>query len=383
MKEARHAAILRQLRLRGTVSTEDLARDLRVSVVSVRRDLRELEQEGRLRRVHGGAVVPKPAARDEGALDAAALGLHSASARPDGPLAVIGLVVPTSAYYFSQIIQGAGRAANAAGVRLILAVSDYGAQKEIELVRHLTAVGVDAIVFTPAYHDLSTPAVRSLLAAPPVPIVVLERVPQQGVDAPRFDGVRTDHEFGAETAVRHLYDTGRRRIALLGLPNATAPQLQRGYARAVAGLGLDPLVVDVGSGPHGFHEWAADVDVLVERYLSEADRLEVDGVVINPDMHAVAFARALVARGTRIPEDVAVVSYDDEVAHLCEIPLTAVAPPRADLGATAISLCLQRLRADAEGREPATSHTVLLPELVPRASTLGEDHPDVRMHILK
>lgn len=381
MKEARHAAILRQLRLRGTVNTEQLSRDLRVSVVSVRRDLRELEEQGRLRRVHGGATVPKSLVREETVLDAAALGLHAASSRPDGPLAVIGMVVPTNTYYFSQVIQGASRAASIAGARLVLAVSDYGAQKEIELVRHLAAVGVDALVFTPAYHDLSTPAVRSVLADPPVPLVVLERVPEQGVDAPRFDCVRTDHTFGAEAAVRHLHDAGKRRIALFGLPNATAPQLQRGYARAADTLGLDAVAAEISAGPHGFHEWAADVDLLVERYLAEADRLGVDGVIINPDMHAVAFVRALVARGTRIPDDIAVVSYDDEIAHMCEIPVTAIAPPRFDLGATAISLCLQRLRADAEGREPAASHTVLLPELNVRASTIPESADPVRLAV--
>jgi len=365
MKASRHSEILRQLRLRGTVDSEALARRLHVSAVSVRRDLRELELAGSLRRVHGGATVPRHTAQSESALDIAALGLHTASVRPDAPLAVVGVVVPTTGRYFSGVIEGAKQAAHAAGVRLLLAASDYDARREIELIRRFVTLGADAIVLTPSSDDLSIPALRATLDASPVPMVVLERAPDSRIPAPRFDAVRTDHAFGAETAVRHLYDAGKRRIALLGLANAAAHELHRGYSRAITALGTEPVVLEVGADRND-----TDLEQVIARCLLELDRRRVNGVVINLDIHADAFADALAARGTRIPEDLGIVAYDD-TDHEREVPLTAVVPPRSDLGATAIALCLQRLRAQTEKRHRATSHTVLLPELVVRRSTLA------------
>ena len=362
-KDARHAVILRQLRLRGTVTTDQLADELGVSVISIRRDLRDLEQQGQLRRVHGGATVPRRIVREESPLETAALGLNPASSRPDAPLAVIGMIVPGSEYYFSEVIKGAAHAAKVAGIRLVLGVTHYSAEKEIGMVRHLAELGAEAIIFTPANHDLSVPAVHALLSDPPAPIILTERRIGHAADAPRLDSVRTDHALGAEMAVRHLHGLGKRRIALMAFPNATAPRLLEGYRQATADLGLEPVGVDLKLTEKQTAEWADDPDRFAGDYLDLAEAQGVDGLLVNPDMHAVSLARLLVQRGRSVPDDVALVAYDDEIAALCEVPMSAISPAKFDLGANAVSLALQRIRAIAEGRELANTHATLVPRL--------------------
>ncbi|MBD3942077.1 DeoR/GlpR family transcriptional regulator [Microbacterium sp. NEAU-LLC] len=362
-KDARHAVILRQLRLRGTVTTDQLADELGVSVISIRRDLRDLEQQGQLRRVHGGATVPRRIVREESPLETAAIGLNPASSRPDAPLAVIGLIVPGSEYYFGDIIKGAAHAAKIAGIRLILGVTHYSTEKELGMVRHLAELGAEAIIFTPSNHDLTVPAVHALLTDPPAPIVLMERRNARTADAPALDSVRTDHALGAELAVRHLHSMGKRRIALMAFPNATAPHLQEGYAAAIADLGLEPVEVDLQLSEKQVGEWAADPDRFAGAYLDLAEEQGVDGLLVNPDMHAVSLARLLVSRGREVPGDVALVAYDDVIAELCEVPMSAVAPAKFDLGANAVGLALQRIKALAEGRALATVHSTLVPKL--------------------
>ncbi|MBD3941773.1 substrate-binding domain-containing protein [Microbacterium sp. NEAU-LLC] len=92
------------------------------------------------------------------------------------------------------------------------------------------------------------------------------------------------------------------------------------------------------------------------------------GAYQGPD--ALARVEIAVERGLRVPDDLAIVAYDDEIAALAHIPLTAVAPPKTELGETAVRKCLERLRrpaGDARGLARAT----LLPTLVERSSTRG------------
>jgi DNA-binding LacI/PurR family transcriptional regulator len=72
-------------------------------------------------------------------------------------------------------------------------------------------------------------------------------------------------------------------------------------------------------------------------------------------------------RGLRIPDDLAVIAYNDETAAMAVVPLTAVCPPKLMLGESACELLLRKIGA-APGRRAATQHLSLLPELRIRSS---------------
>jgi DNA-binding LacI/PurR family transcriptional regulator len=90
----------------------------------------------------------------------------------------------------------------------------------------------------------------------------------------------------------------------------------------------------------------------------------LDAALVHTDEDALRLLQALHQRGLRVPDDLALVAYDDEVAALADVPLTAVAPPKRELGEAAVSVLLDRVRS---GRG-IHRHLDLLPSLRVRVS---------------
>jgi DNA-binding LacI/PurR family transcriptional regulator len=195
------------------------------------------------------------------------------------------------------------------------------------------------------------------------PIVLLgERLSNVGVDHVAIDSVAA-----AASAVRHLVETGRRTIALVGSarrPLGTVAQRQRGYTAAVRAAGLErdrSLFADVVL----FHrEDGYDATrALLER------RPDVDGLFCMNDLLAFGALQALRETGRSVPGDVAVVGFDDvDECRYSVPPLTSVRPDRAAIAEQAVDLLVRRIAKTA----PRTPQELLPPyELVVRASTVG------------
>ncbi|MGI6877202.1 substrate-binding domain-containing protein [Microbacterium sp. gxy059] len=88
--------------------------------------------------------------------------------------------------------------------------------------------------------------------------------------------------------------------------------------------------------------------------------------IVLPDGLAISLLSVIERRGLRVPEDFAIVAYDDEIASLASVPLTAIAPPKAAVGRRALETCFMRL----ESRDASPSHRIALaPSLTLREST--------------
>ncbi|RAG81315.1 hypothetical protein DN069_33535 [Streptacidiphilus pinicola] len=352
--EDRHEQILQLVRERGTVRVADLAGTLGVSAVTARRDVELLSEAGLLHRAHGSV------SRSERATPAVRVG----GRRGTGDHLVLGLLVPAAAYYYAEVIKGAKTAAAAAGVRLILGISDYRAEQEEAQIASMVAAGANGLLLTPTWEEASpSPAEEAALLDLGVPTVLLERRAPAGSPLAGLDRVCTDHVHGASVAVRHLFDTGRRRISLLVRPGTpTAAFVEAGYRVGMDAVGLKPPAFPVGKS----------FDKALTHLADAASQGAVDAVLVHPDTDALILLQQLRARGLRVPEDVALVAYDDETAGLADIPLTAVAPPKLALGETAVGLLLERLSQDADTDAPRR-HLDLLPRLRVRASTATSD----------
>lgn len=354
----RHDAILRELELRGSLAVTPFAAKLGASTMTVRRDLAELEQQGLLVRVHGGAVSRAVAAQRERRGD-------------DGPavrrpVATIGMITPSASYYYPEVIRGARDAARELNCRIVLGTTNYSEREELRQAQRLIAGGVDALMITPSRVRIEGTELHELLVEAPVPVVVVERAVDERTGG-RLECVRSDHAYGAELAVRHLAELGHERIALAARTSPTTPWLIDGYERAMARLGQfgDALLRRELPSPDAGDD--ASVEVL-GGFLDDCLGAGVTAALILSDVDAVAFADLAAERGVRVPEDFAVVAYDDEVAALARVPLSAVAPPKHDLGYAALRLCLDRIKqADTSGR--AVTRTAMLPELIEREST--------------
>lgn len=346
----RRAAILQQARLRGAVRVTDLAEQLGVSTVTVRRDVTALVDEGRLVRVYGGATLPES-------------GVDGATSRRPVVRATIGLVVPSATYYYPAVIRGAEAAAVANGVRIVLAISHYHPAEERDQVARLVKAGVNGLLLSTSEPPDQDAGVAQWIGTIPVPTVLVERV---GGQVAPLECVRTDHAAGARLAVEHLAQAGHRRVAMAAREGSpTTPWLIEGYRAGTARLelsdgGLEPtLLPRFDNDPR---RRARSLNDLLDRCVAGG----VTGLLVHVDEDAMALSQAARERGLDVPGDLALVAYDDEVAALADVPLTAVAPPKVEVGRIAVELLMRRLSA---GPDAVAQQVSLVPRLVVRAST--------------
>jgi DNA-binding LacI/PurR family transcriptional regulator len=340
LAEERHGAILRELSRKGSVKVADLAAGLGVSAVTIRHDVRELAGRGLLVRVHGGAVSVSDAPPRERAREGeepAAGEQDKERARPE-PY-VLGMLVPQTAYYFPAVIRGAQEAARELGVRITLAVSRYDLKEDRRQVAQLRASGVDGLLLTPSDNPTLSPATEQWVNQLDMPVVLVER--QAGWSIPKAEQVATDHAYGAYLATCHLARLGHQQVALFACESRTTPWIRQGHEVAQRSLGLreGPVRMFPRAAPGEQTAMDEHVDDLLGVFRDEGVR----AALVHNDMDALSLVRQLRNRGVSIPRDLAIVTYDDEVAALADIPLTAVSPPKEEVGAAAVRMLVDRL----------------------------------------
>lgn len=175
-----------------------------------------------------------------------------------------------------------------------------------------------------------------------------------------FNFVDADNAGGTATAVRHLYETGRRRIAMVnGIPEMrSATDRLRGFKRGLKAVGLDVDEDLVAVSDYT----AAGGAAATEQLLRRGHRF--DAVVAASDLVASGVIRALRANDVQVPDDVAVVGFGDEGNVVCDPPLTTIAQPTFEMGRQ-----LARLTVAAIEGKPRRSPIVMPTRLVVRETT--------------
>lgn len=362
--DQRHERVLELVRERGSLRVAELAEELGMSAVTLRRDVEALAAQGLVERLHGAVVWPTGRSRPAPTVAPPAEGL------------VVGMVVPTTEYYYADVVRGARQTVEAAGARLTIGLSRYLPDEDAAQARRLLSTGADGLLLTPSWERGCPERGEGLWAVEQeVPVVLVERSAPLGHPAAGLDRVRSDHAHGAAEAVAHLAGLGHRAIALAVQDSPTAPRLRVGYRAAVEALGLTPVSaapLDDASSRSEAKRFERTLEYLCEAVASG----NVTAAIVHSDADAIVLIPRLQARGVRVPEDLAVIAYDDEVAGLADLPLTAVAPDKHAVGAAAARLLLDRLGAAAPGaraREAARGpgarrHLDILPTLRIRVS---------------
>ncbi|WP_431074509.1 LacI family DNA-binding transcriptional regulator [Microbacterium phyllosphaerae] len=170
--------------------------------------------------------------------------------------------------------------------------------------------------------------------------------------------VDVDNVAGARTATAHLIETGRTRIATISGPLTMVSSVDRvqGFRGALADAGLSPFAEEAG-------DYSESSGADAARRILAAGR--PDAIFVASDLMARGALTALRAAGIRVPEDVALVGFDDSSVALSTDPqLTTMRQPMYAQGEAMAGVLLSRLA----GRDP--EHTTILPtELVVRASS--------------
>ncbi|WP_336204446.1 substrate-binding domain-containing protein [Nonomuraea sp. LPB2021202275-12-8] len=368
LPDERRAQVVELLRRRGVVRVNDLATELDVSAITVRRDIALLASQGLIRRVRGGAVLHGGALADTLAVKDPETPAPQAAPVPDGggQQLTIGVVVPSLDYYWPDVIRGVRQAAAASGARIVLRGATYQAADERRQLSWLVeSVGVDGLLVAPTTTGDDGEALVRWLQHTDVPVVLIERTATVGPYQEAMESVVSDHALGAAMAVRHLAALGHRRVGVITtLQSPTAPHIRRGWRQACEELGL-PLngALDVTTVDQRDPEWSAVVDDVLDRSLASG----TTALLVHSDPEAISLVERCQERGIRVPGDLTVVTYDDEVAELCDPPLTAVRPPKSAIGHAAFALLAARL-ADPDPQRPA-HRVVVEPRLIVRSSS--------------
>ncbi len=338
---------------RGSITLRDIARHTGLSIMTVSRvvrgrpDVSAASRRKVLAAVRRLGYIPNPAAQL----------LVSRSAPGPQDQRIVGTIfsreVVTAHSYFAGIIQGIADEARHSDCHLLLGYGLGDPMHPSETPRMIRDMMTRWLILV---GKVSPRLVRQLHGNGFSLVLVDMRPPIRGLDAIVCDDVQAAYE-----ATRHLIRLGHRRVGLIRGPaqHAFSQALTSGYRRALLEAGLpvrEGLIQEAPLRPEGGYEAA-------QALLKDAHR--PTAIFTNDDM-AIGALRAIYAHGLRVPEDVALVGYDDiEYAAHTTPPLTTVAIPKEEMGRLAVRRAIAQME---QGERHVFSTTVISHQLLIRSS---------------
>ncbi|WP_281412799.1 LacI family DNA-binding transcriptional regulator [Rhizobium sp. P38BS-XIX] len=279
--------------------------------------------------------------------NALARGLKSDKSR------IVGVLVPDiSNPFFPEIIRGIESVAMQNGYNLLLCNVDESAKREIDLMQILESQRVDGIVWCSARLP-EQPLIKALQAYKAAVLV------NRSV-APAIAGsIMIDYRTGAADAARHLWQTDRRRIAILAGPTTSRGAAERleGVKTAFEALGAEPVAV-VHCNPDVAGGAAASKGILT----SSPD---IDGIICYNDLNAVGALQTCEELGLSVPHDVSIIGFDGiSLGELVRPKLSTLHVDKYSIGQLSMRMLLDRI----DGK--FIQHSIVIrPELTLRGST--------------
>lgn len=273
----------------------------------------------------------------------------------------IGLVVPDAGNpFFADVARGAEARADDAMLAVLLGNSDEDPAREDDYLALFREQRVNGVLITPASDDIDK--LVSMQAAG-VPVVLVDHE----VAGSTFCSVSVDDVEGGFLAAQHLLEIGRRRLAFVGGPGSIAQVAHRleGAQRAVdavAGATLEVVRMPALTVLHG--------RAAGEEIAGRTESARPDAIFAANDLLAVGLLQALaMSRALRVPEDIALIGYDDiDFAAAAVVPLSSIRQPARLIGRTAVELLLRSI-SDPDGDYERSVR--FRPELIVRQSTAG------------
>lgn len=267
--------------------------------------------------------------------------------------------------YFAELAQTVAKQAATRGYRLLLEQTGDSIEAERSMLLGRESGLIDGLIFQPSKLETAELAQYTLQA----PMVLIgENAAPDSVDNVMIDNIRA-----ARRATSQLLALGRRRIAFVGHEAAgiseTSRQRLQGMhlALAEAGLPVQPEL-EIPTAAIG----AAEAEEAVGAALDAG--MDVDGIFCRDDLSALGTLRALRVRGLRVPEDIAVVGWDDVAwARFIHPTLTTVRPNIDRLAQMALDLLEERIAGEAgPGRHLIVEHSLIVRESAPAPAESGD-----------
>lgn len=260
--------------------------------------------------------------------------------------------------FWTTVARGVEDKAVENGFSVILCNTDEDPEKEKSYIEVLLKKRVDGVVIAPVS---SKGTILHTLAQHGIPFVIIDRQ-VEGIDA---DLVIGDSVGGAYELTRHLIELGHRRIAIIAGPEhvSTAEDRLRGYLQALeeSGIPVDEALIKRG-------KFDQEAGYELTKRLLELEE-QPTALFAGNNFIAIGALLALQEEGVQVPDDMALVTFD-EIPQLSAVYpfLTVAAQPAYEMGAIATELLLERLAGERKG----SREVVLEVELILRRSSGAE-----------
>jgi len=257
--------------------------------------------------------------------------------------------------FFAAVAKGVEDAAHKRNYSIILCNTDEEYEKEEEALQVLIEKRVDGLLITPVqkeYKDILR------IKEQKIPLVLVGR----HFDTIKTNSVVSDDVLGGFLATEYLVKKGHRRILYISGPLhiSSASERLKGYKEALKKykISFEEKLV------RGYTAKMDEAYTLMGKLLKE--KLNFTAIFTFSDFLAFGIMRALREEKLKIPDDVAVVGYDDiEFASILEIPLTTIHMPKYRLGMEGTNTLIDEIEKKNSGKP---QKLVIKPELIPRNS---------------
>jgi LacI family transcriptional regulator len=278
----------------------------------------------------------------------------------------LGVVIPRiDSHFMSTVISGMEKVANNAGYQLLISQSEESATLEEANIQALFNSRVDGLLVSLTYETKTKDAFADILRKD-IPLVFFDRV----FDCGNCVSVVIDNYRAGYEATQHLIDQGCRKIAHIAgsLNRNVYNDRYRGYRQALTDNSMDfndkmLIITDLGD----------DLGVSIINHLLNSGTMP-DGIFTANDSSAVSLICELKRKGFRVPDDVAIVGFnDDPVSRIVEPNLTTVHYPGRAMGEVAASTMIRLLEGEQFGK---INSITLSHELIIRQSSIRQGQPE-------
>lgn len=334
-------------------SHHELSKKYGVSLITIKKALSNLVKDGILfTRVGKGTYV---AERQKSRID---LVKHK----------TIGLVLRDLKHpFFSMIVHSVEEKANSLGFNLLLSSSSGNMQKEESEIAHFRTLGVDGIIIASLNLEYRANDYLRKLHEENFPYIMVSYMHD-----PDYWYVGLDQELGGYVATEHLINLGYKNIGYVhvGKGNLLCEVRKNGYYRALMEYDIPYDAKKI------FYPSENEKDVETDRFklgytfgkkFTKMNN-KPEALFLYSDLVALGFLQSVTEEGLKVPDDVAIVGFDDvEIAKYASVPLTTVHQPVDVIGHYAVEIIQKRINKNDIG-----NRTILKPELIVRESSIGK-----------
>lgn len=287
-----------------------------------------------------------------------AIGYRAPRPQPNAPGDVAALIVPElKSVYYAKIADLVSEEFCSRGFRTVISTSNFCEDSLFDLLHLYIALRVRCMIVMIDANETVTEASLSLIDDSGLATCFISA--QQELVIP-FDCIQIDEKYGVNLAVQHLLRCGYKRLALIG--DVQTPNNYHYFVESLHSHGLsvdeERMIMARARGEVGGYQAA-------HKLLSKEGQ-RPDAIYACYDQLAIGAMNAIHERGLKIPDDIALVGYDNiEIARFVGGGLTTISNPYEDMVRIAVRILRNRL----DQRDTATQRIMLLPRLIERNTT--------------